>query len=108
MSASMHRRGCLKLGICQDRPSCSECTRLHSSEGHQSALRIERLINSRHQHTVYEPMPKGRKAVKSPVDPENPNLRSDPGSRGLRPLGLFVGGPVLVSLALLAVHVLAR
>lgn len=57
MSASAHRHSCLQLGICQDRPTCAECTRVHSSEGHQSALRIERLINSRAQHTVMQPLP---------------------------------------------------
>lgn len=70
MSASARHHSGLQLGICQDRPTCAECTRVHSSEGHQSALRIERLINSRAQHTVMQPLPLQPAAEPAPKAPE--------------------------------------
>ena len=67
MSATPHRHSCLQLGVCQDRPTCAECTRLHGGQAArgqtgaqtaaESAIRIERLINSRYRHTVLEPLP---------------------------------------------------
>lgn len=70
MTASAYRRSCLQLGVCQDRPTCTECTRLHSAGAQeQSAVRIERLINSRYQHTAFEPL-----NTRTAVEPEQPPL----------------------------------
>lgn len=75
MAALNRQRSCSELGACQARPDCQECgypigecqdvdgmgatcTRVHGmSEGTQSAVRVQRLINQRHQHQVLDPMP---------------------------------------------------
>ena len=72
MSASQYRHTCSQLGVCQQRPGCSAQAE-RDSEGHQSAVRIERLVNSRHRHVVHERMPLHRAGVEAqPADDEAP------------------------------------
>lgn len=109
MSAPQQRRSCEQLGVCQDRPDCAAHAS-HDSEGHQSAVRIERLVNSHREHTVLEAMPLHRGMPPArPVD--QAGEAEPPRERAPRALVAFWGcylGLLIVLVGLIVHHLIAR
>ncbi len=110
MSASQHRRTCEQLGVCQDRPDCA-AQASHDGEGHQNAVRIERLVNSRRQHTVLEPMPLHRGVLRSRAGEEEGDAEPPQREHAPRAFIAFWGcylGLLIVLAGLIVYHLIAR